>query len=1640
MAEFLVTEAIDVDTDDNDNNSNVGNNDNIATVSDDEFIDDSEQPENPNDFYPYFTNVSISYDEAMRDSENVDDLEARNYFDSDEEEQEIHDFSNFEARIKSFKDSLINPHGLENPDSFFYSILYAIRYKETNKVDYVDQEQNLKQDVGLALSHDLFEIKSMLRLDLDVLNFENQCFKINTILSRHGMFLRVFELKDKFRYVFKQNSEQKKIISEVSACIIERFNGFTIVRIEFDNEIRTEFSPIDIIYKPVKKQNEILNCFFTDKLHLAYRATYNECQRDTTKNACVYPCHFCNKFFIRKARWTTHMQNCTGKPGFVYNFQTRNLLTFEENIKFKRDVPLTAYIDFETTAPTDDYLDPECNKMNVVSFVIIFAFNPKLLLPRVIIERSFGHSLEKLCHIDYLTAEQLKYKDNITLKQLRDCALAVHEKTNLLAVSEMFCTEIKFATDCLLRWYNSKYKQLELNEDKKSKYEQENPADWDDDVCFFCKFPLQTNPLLYEKEDENEKKMTYGEFVIKKEHMFLRNVFSKEELSKSLSIATYQAFYNSFIEFLEIVDFLYDKIESSMRFSDCAYHHQSRFIRKHFSDFGTFNEIKQEIENVEIKGYANSKIPKFKLQLYAFVYDKVMKFPSSKFECKTVTTVNLFQSVYRILNVKVHLHHSHVTGEIKGYAHDFCNWTVRENYDVVPCIAHNFFKFDMFFLLKGIRLSVWRTKDINIGGNNMTDINYAEIGNFKFIDSIKYYQTSLAKLAETMSDVEKDNIANLVQQFIATHSYFSGVWKDMDFWQKKRVIDIVVSGKGIIPYEKVETIKSLSCKPENGVFFTKDEFYSSLKAESVDETSYDNAKTLFLTLKMRDLSDLNDLYNAQDVIILLEIIENRFQQIQDMTDYNPRILNSASKLSGCIQREKSKCIIALPTDNVQMEIFEKTVCGGYSSVNNRLSFDTELLMPNLSRKDYDKMNIDQSFYAFKRDDLKLGYMLKLDNYNEYKRKRVITKIVKFDENNQYGYAMTRPMPTGCIKQNAYPSWVTFNLLIEKVSFEDVIGHLFVVDIEFDFENASARQLMYNEIFPPIIEKKKIMEANERSLFQLLEVFSKTEKGKPRSYVCTAKSHATLLPKICIPLYIEDLRFLIKRAGWKVTKLYSHFTFEQDTFKKDFVLMNQKARQNAKNDIEKNFYKLMNNANFGFDCRNDADSLKFQPLIDEMNELTFIKKYHNLFDYKVKQFVSSEILNEFAEQNYTQGLFEIKDDDPYRDLRLSQLKNKKQLDLDAIECFKRQERKNRKRIVKDDFNERTADLLKDRKIKTMIDFEYNNSNSIKSLAIKKNNNVKVTSRFIKGKMLMFAKLSIKSFVYDMIDVFCFPNTDIQSIYDSYHIEKCFLYQNLTDTDSTSLLFLFICDLQCVLPESEARKVIFECMIKSKILERLDVSDEFWKQFDVHNVKTKKQMGLFEIENIDNPNVCTIAVNPKEYFEKFKDKTINKKHKGVRKATPGMMFENYANRIKRLRYDLNQSDSIESFKQKRLEVRNTNMKMTTVNKVKFARLNDKRYYFSDGIVSLPFGHILLDKVRKYKKQLTKIHEQIDEEKDTILQYENEAVMQNERLRILRSIFSQQLVYYDLHSHKIVSTGIIRPCKYATTKDYLLNSHWL
>ena len=93
-------------------------------------------------------------------------------------------------------------------------------------------------------------------------------------------------------------------------------------------------------------------------------------------------------------------------------------------------------------------------------------------------------------------------------------------------------------------------------------------------------------------------------------------------------------------------------------------------------------------------------------------------------------------------------------------------------------VAHNFFGFDVFFLLQGFRANAWNTKDVNTGGTNLTNINFANISNeTKFIDTLKYYQKSLGQLAATLSVDEKFAVKKVSEQFIKSHDYFSEIWK-----------------------------------------------------------------------------------------------------------------------------------------------------------------------------------------------------------------------------------------------------------------------------------------------------------------------------------------------------------------------------------------------------------------------------------------------------------------------------------------------------------------------------------------------------------------------------------------------------------------------------------------------------------------------------------------------------------------------------------------------------------------------------------------------------------------------------------------------------------------------------------------------
>lgn len=97
---------------------------------------------------------------------------------------------------------------------------------------------------------------------------------------------------------------------------------------------------------------------------------------------------------------------------------------------------------------------------------------------------------------------------------------------------------------------------------------------------------------------------------------------------------------------------------------------------------------------------------------------------------------------------------------------------------------------------------------------------------------------------------------------------------------------------------------------------------------------------------------------------------------------------------------------------------------------------------------------------------------------------------------------------------------------------------------------------------------------------------------------------------------------------------------------------------------------MNNANFGVDCRNNVNNSTFDPIIDEINEISYLKKYYSLFNNKISGFVNSEVLEKEMEQKFKQGVSNIQDDDPFKDPRIKSLCNQKADELDILNALKK----------------------------------------------------------------------------------------------------------------------------------------------------------------------------------------------------------------------------------------------------------------------------------------------------------------------------------------------------------------------------------
>ena len=84
----------------------------------------------------------------------------------------------------------------------------------------------------------------------------------------------------------------------------------------------------------------------------------------------------------------------------------------------------------------------------------------------------------------------------------------------------------------------------------------------------------------------------------------------------------------------------------------------------------------------------------------------------------------------------------------------------------------------------------------------------------------------------------------------------------------------------------------------------------------------------------------------------------------------------------------------------------------------------------------------------------------------------------------------------------------------------------------------------------------------------------------------------------------------------------------------------------------------------------------------LNEVTYLKKYYNLFDQKISKFVLSDFMEQGAEEQYNDTMQRISKDDPFREIKMAEVNNRRNENLEAAEAFDNKTKKRKRKKITD----------------------------------------------------------------------------------------------------------------------------------------------------------------------------------------------------------------------------------------------------------------------------------------------------------------------------------------------------------------------
>ena len=549
--------------------------------------------------------------------------------------------------------------------------------------------------------------------------------------------------------------------------------------------------------------------------------------------------------------------------------------------------------------------------------------------------------------------------------------------------------------------------------------------------------------------------------------------------------------------------------------------------------------------------------------------------------------------------------HCHITGKYRGSAHQECNLQLRVDVEKIkiPVIFHNLRGYDSHFIMQEIGQIVKDYEYTNKNGkkcqmninaipNNMEKYMAFMLGNhLTFIDSFQFMGSSLEKLVSNITKCGKcetckpddcmklninyknktlqhktsipcgecQNCKNIDKDCISPNydklKYTSQIFKD-------KKLDLMAR-KGVYPYDYMDSFEKF-----NSPLPTKEDFYSILNNKDISKEDYQHVKNVWNKFNLKNMGEYHDLYLKSDILLLVDVFENFRKTCLEYYKLDPCHYFTSPGLSWDAMLKMTDIKLELITDIDMFQFIEKGMRGGISYIANR----------------YGKANNK--------------YM------KDYKKDEPSKYIMYLDANNLYGWAMSQYLPTGGFRWMTQKQIDKTNLALYKEDSKK--GLIIEVDLEYPKELHD----LHND-YPLAAEKIKVEK----------EMLSKYCKKISDEYNISTGLVYKLIPTLSnkekYVLHYRNLQLYLD-LGLKVSKVHRVLEFDQSPWLKQYIDYNTEKRKNAKNDFEKDFFKLMNNSVFGKTMENIRKRVDVRLVTDEKKLLKLTSK---------PTYVSSKIFNE-----------------------------------------------------------------------------------------------------------------------------------------------------------------------------------------------------------------------------------------------------------------------------------------------------------------------------------------------------------------------------------------------------------------------------